>query len=565
MKYGGKPVCCIGLCRVSAHALVVQLSGSIAEPGGVNSEPIVDRSLIARSSVRTHLGLAFGVLVLIAVAVTGYAIMAVGHLRDAQDRTSGQAVPYLSGLSDAALAAKSAANDERGFLLSGLDKFAEEARGRRTVQAAALKAARDHASSPAERAAVDDIVAGLEAFNRALDQEFELYRTDRSAAIARSNGDNRDLRKAYEKTFTDAVALAQADVAASSAASGREGDRARLILLLLLGAVALCGIVVAVSLSRLITRPLARNVLVMESAAAGDLTGRVLPSGAVEFQRMSAATNTMLAATGRTVATIATTARTLSVSAGQITELSNELTASARTAAQQAATVSTAAGDASSSVQAVATAGEEMSATIREISSSAASAAGVASTAVATAEAARVTVLKLTSSSAEIGSVVKVITAIAEQTNLLALNATIEAARAGDQGKGFAVVAGEVKDLAQETARATGNISQQVAAIQSDTDAAMAAIHQIGEVIASISDYQTTIAGAVEEQAATTTEMGRSADAAATSTATITHNITSVAEATAQTRAHSEEASRVAVALSRSGADLTDLVGAFKY
>ena len=522
-------------------------------------------SLIARSSVRTHLGLAFGVLVLVAAAVTGYAAVAVGHLRAAQAQTSGRAVPYLTDLSDAALAAKSAANDERGYLLSGLAKFADEAKGRRTVQAGALQGARGHASTPAEQTAADRIGTGLDAFNQALDQEFQLYRTDRAAAIARSNGANRDLRKAYETSFADAVALAKANVATASAASNRQASRALVILLLLLGVVLVCGVVVAVSLSRLITRPLARSVIVLESAAGGDLTGRVHAPGAVEFQRMSAATNAMLTSTGQAVATIAGVADTLSASAGQITELSGKLTSSAQTAAQRAATVSSAAGDTAASVRTVATAGEEMSATIRDIATSAANAAGVAATAVTTAEDARTTVLKLTTSSTEIGSVVKVITQIAEQTNLLALNATIEAARAGDQGKGFAVVAGEVKDLAQETARATGNISRQVATIQADTEAAMAAIDRIGEVIAQINDYQTTIADAVEEQAATTTEMGRSAGVAAGSTTTITENIASVAEATEQTRSHSEQAGQVALTLKRSGADLTKLVGAFRY
>jgi methyl-accepting chemotaxis protein len=255
----------------------------------------------------------------------------------------------------------------------------------------------------------------------------------------------------------------------------------------------------------------------------------------------------------------------LSAAAREINGLSGRLTASAHTAAQRAETVAAAAGQASASVQAVAAAGDEMSATIREIAGSAASAAGVASAAVTNAEAARSTVLKLTSSSTEIGSVIKLITTIAEQTNLLALNATIEAARAGDAGKGFAVVAGEVKDLAQETARATDSIARQVAAIQADTGAAMAAIDEIGQVIASINDYQTTIAGAVEEQSATTNEMGRSASQAAVSTGTIADNIASVAEATAQTRAHSEDAGRVAEALDRSGGQLTELVAAFRY
>jgi len=545
--------------------LFAQLCGFVAETELVKPELIVGRSLIARSSVRTHLGLAFGVLVLIAAGVTGYAVVAVGHLRNAEEQMSGRAMPYLTDLSDAALAAKSAANDERGFLLSGDKKFADEAQGRRTVETSALGAALIHASASAEQAAADQIGTDLASFNQALDAEFQLFLTDPHAAIARSNGANRDLRKVYEGAFSAAVTLAKANVAKASTATNRDASRARTILLLLLGVVLLCGVGVAVSLSRLITRPLARSVRVMESAAAGDLTGRVSGSGALEFQRMAAATNQMLTSTAQAVATIATTAQTLSASAERITELSGKLTVSAETAAQRAATVSAAAGEASASVQTVAAAGEEMSATIREISSSAANAAGVASTAVDTAEAARATVLKLTTSSSEIGSVIKLITAIAEQTNLLALNATIEAARAGDAGKGFAVVAGEVKDLAQETARATGNIARQVATIQSDTEAAMAAIDQIGDVIAKINDYQTTIAGAVEEQAATTNEMGRSAGEAAGSTTTIADNIASVAEATDQTCTHSQEATEVAAALNRSGADLRDLVGAFRY
>jgi methyl-accepting chemotaxis protein len=108
------------------------------------------------------------------------------------------------------------------------------------------------------------------------------------------------------------------------------------------------------------------------------------------------------------------------------------------------------------------------------------------------------------------GSVVKVITTIAEQTNLLALNATIEAARAGEAGKGFAVVAGEVKELAEETARATGDISGRVESIQVAVRQAAAEIAQIGETIGRINDFQATIAGAVEEQNATAAEMATS-------------------------------------------------------
>ena len=137
----------------------------------------------------------------------------------------------------------------------------------------------------------------------------------------------------------------------------------------------------------------------------------------------------------------------------------------------------------------------------------------------------------LGTSSQQIGEVVRVITTIAEQTNLLALNATIEAARAGEAGKGFAVVASEVKELAVETARATESIGRLVQTIQSDTAGAVGAIEHISGVIASINDYQMTIASAVEEQTATTAEMGRYVGDAATGAGEIAVNITGVSDA----------------------------------
>jgi len=245
------------------------------------------------------------------------------------------------------------------------------------------------------------------------------------------------------------------------------------------------------------------------------------------LQSVNSATGAMRVA----ISMMANTSASLATSANQQETTRTQISTSAEATSAQAGIAAAAAEQVTRNVQTVSAGSEELGASIREIAQNANDAAQVASEAVEVAEATNRTVSKLGESSVEIGNVVKVITTIAEQTNLLALNATIEAARAGDAGKGFAVVASEVKDLAQETAKATEDISRRVAAIQTDTTNAVAAIGEISRIIARINDYQVTIASAVEEQTATTSEMNRNVNEAAVGSAEIATNIAAVANA----------------------------------
>jgi hypothetical protein len=205
-----------------------------------------------------------------------------------------------------------------------------------------------------------------------------------------------------------------------------------------------------------------------------------------------------------------------------------------------------------------------MASTIQSIAGHAHEAASVARDAVQTARAANATVAKLGNSSAEIGEVTKVITAIAQQTNLLALNATIEAARAGEAGKGFAVVANEVKELAKQTAKSTGDISRKIAAIQSDTKGAVEAIGTIAGVIGQINDISSTIAAAVEQQSATTNEMKRNVDEAATGAGEISSSIGGVARVADGTSTLAQESQTAAQELAEVAKLLSGLMAQFK-
>ncbi|WP_127507608.1 methyl-accepting chemotaxis protein [Actinoplanes solisilvae] len=360
----------------------------------------------------------------------------------------------------------------------------------------------------------------------------------------------------------DAVETADAAKNATAARDSYTSNRAWAIGILAVGLTLALGL--GTWVARRIVGSLGKVTVVCDGLADGDLTRTTGLTTADEAGRMGRSLDTAMARLRATVATIDASAASLSGAADRMTDTTTHIASAAEETSVQAQAVSAAAEQVSRSVDSVSAGGEQMGASIREISQNAAEAARVASEAVTVTAATSATMGKLGESSAEIGNVIKTITSIAEQTNLLALNATIEAARAGDAGKGFAVVASEVKDLAQETARATEDISKRVEAIQADTSGAVAAIEEISVVIERISEFQTTIASAVEEQTATTAEMNRSVTEAAGGTGEIASNITGVAEAARLTSQSVSETQEATNDLARMSSELRSVVSAFR-
>jgi methyl-accepting chemotaxis protein len=244
--------------------------------------------------------------------------------------------------------------------------------------------------------------------------------------------------------------------------------------------------------------------------------------------------------------------------------VSKSMVANATETSAQANAIASAAEEVSVNIQSVASAAEEIGATIREIAKQSQQAAQVANDAVSIAETGNKAVIRLGENSNIIGNVIKVITSIAEQTNLLALNASIEAARAGEFGKGFAVVASEVKELAKETAKATEDIRTKIEGIQSDTREAVTSNEKTRNIINKIHEIQNTIAGAVEEQAATTREITRNAADAATGSSEIAKNISGLAAAARSTSKGATELETAAVGLDNMASELEKIVKTFQ-
>ena len=368
-----------------------------------------------------------------------------------------------------------------------------------------------------------------------------------------------------------------ADTATRQAAEGY--NFAFWLVLSIVAAVIICGVGVGIYLVRDLSNGIASIVKPMQALGSGDLSAEVRRRGekteigamadALQVfkdaliakkaadeaaardaeakiergRRVDGITRDFEAMIGEIVETVSSASTELEASAGT-------LTATAERAQELATTVASASEEASTNVQSVASATEEMASSVNEISRQVQESARMASEAVDQASRTNDRVGELSKAAARIGDVIELINNIAGQTNLLALNATIEAARAGEAGRGFAVVASEVKALAEQTAKATGEIGQQITGIQAATQDSVGAIQEISGTIGKLSEISSAIAAAVEEQGAATQEISRNVQQAAQGTQMVSANITDVQRGATETETASSHVLSAAQSLS---------------
>jgi methyl-accepting chemotaxis protein len=414
---------------------------------------------------------------------------------------------------------------------------------------------------------VDDLKVAFQEYVDAVPTVLGQYVADGDGQgwLAANNEQLAPLAENISAGLGDLIASEDGQAAQSAAAAASAYSQARTVSIALLVLGIGAGLAVALLVAGSVTRSVRPLQEGLARLADGDLATETVVASGDEVGRMAESLERARVALRDSISAIGGNVVRLAGAAVELRQTSSGLATAAQESSGLAQSVSVAAERVSGNVQTVAAGAEEMGVSIREIATNAAEAARVAGQAVSEAASTTQTVSRLGESSAEIGTVVGLITSIAEQTNLLALNATIEAARAGEAGKGFAVVASEVKDLAQETARATEEVAKKITTIQGDTDEAVAAMGRISQIVARIDDYQSTIAAAVEEQTATTNEISRNVTEAATGTQGIAGNVTAVAAAATGATDGAHAADQAAAELSGMAADMESLVARFRW
>ena len=556
--------------------------------------------MLAKYSIRTKI---IAVVAFLLVAMTGMGLLSVRNMRAINANTvdiSTSWLPSVRVLGDLRAGVITFRNVIREHMLSETleEKLAMEKTLATVIEAntKARAAYEPMITSAEERALYTEWVKLWESYKKSSDEVMALSRKAAGQVPREAHELN---TKTANKIALEADTVLRKDIDLNNAGADKAAQDAAdsyatslMMLAVILGAAVIIGIGVSYYLVRDVSSGIASIVIPMQALGKGDLSAEVPHQGETteigamadalqvfkqeliakkaadeaaaadaeakieRGRRVDGITRNFETVIGEIVQTVSSASTQLEASAGT-------LSATAKQSQTLTSTVASASGEASANVQSVASATEELSSSVTEIGRQVQESARMATDAVGQARVTNDRVSQLSKAAGRIGDVVELINTIAGQTNLLALNATIEAARAGDAGRGFAVVASEVKALAEQTAKATGEISQQITGIQGATQESVNAIKEISGTIERLAEISSAIAAAVEEQGAATQEISRNVQQAARGTQQVSSNISDVQRGASETGAASSQVLSAAQSLSGDSHRLKLEVGRF--
>ncbi|WP_166297779.1 methyl-accepting chemotaxis protein [Bradyrhizobium sp. 2S1] len=556
--------------------------------------------MFAKFSIRAKI---IAVVAFLLVAITGMGLLAVKNMRAINANTVDimtSWLPSVRALGDLRAGVITYRNVIREHMLAETleEKLAAEKTLATVVEAnTKVRAVYEPLiTSPEERALYNQWVDSWTRYKKGTEQVMELSRKEAGKIPHEAHELN---AKTVNKIGLEADEILRKDIDLNNAGADKAAQDAAssydwgfMLLAIILGAAIVVGVGVSFLMIRDVSAGIASTVSPMQALGRGDLTAVVPHQG--EKTEIGAMADTLQvfkealvakkaadeAASadaeakierGRRVDTITRNfeqmigeiVQTVSSASTELEASAGTLSSTARRSQELTTSVAAASEEASTNVQSVASATEELSSSVTEISRQVQESARMAGDAVGQARTTNDRVSELSKAAARIGDVVELINTIAGQTNLLALNATIEAARAGEAGRGFAVVASEVKALAEQTAKATGEIGQQIAGIQAATQESVGAIKEISSTIERLSEISSTIAAAVEQQGAATQEISRNVQQAAQGTQQVSANITDVQHGASETGSASSQVLSAAQSLSGDSSRLKLEVGKF--